>query len=171
MINDTLLIQLRNSWSNALWRLPHTFPLTESQNSWLTETKSMTRRFEQYASGIAVEPLFEGFVDSGELTAEREQLPANSQYWLREVILYGDGLPWLWARTVIPEQTLTEEDRDLMALNKTPLGHYLFRSDRLSRDYIQVAQCGSLWGRRSRLRLSGKPLLLTEVFLLSSPLY
>ncbi|MDE4771652.1 chorismate lyase, partial [Klebsiella pneumoniae] len=29
----------------------------------------------------------------------------------------------------------------------------------------------TLWGRRSRLRLSGKPLLLTELFLPASPLY
>ncbi|PLK74975.1 chorismate lyase, partial [Klebsiella pneumoniae] len=29
----------------------------------------------------------------------------------------------------------------------------------------------ALWGRRSRLRLSGKPLLLTELFLPASPLY
>ncbi|WP_145557065.1 chorismate lyase, partial [Yersinia aldovae] len=38
-------------------------------------------------------------------------------------------------------------------------------------DYIQVGRQEAQWARRSLLRLSGKPLLLTEVFLPASPLY
>lgn len=171
MGNNILPDSLKESWLNAVWQLPQIYSLNERQSDWLTETGSMTRRFESCSAHIFVEPLFEGFSNDRILTAEREQLPSGPQYWLREIILYGDGSPWLWARTIIPQQTLTEDDRTLMTLNKTPLGHYLFRSGRLSRDYLEIAQCGNLWGRRSRLRLSGKPLLLTEVFLPSSPLY
>ncbi|HAK8374880.1 TPA: chorismate lyase, partial [Salmonella enterica] len=52
-----------------------------------------------------------------------------------------------------------------------PLGRYLFTSSTLTRDFIEIGRDATLWGRRSRLRLSGKPLLLTELFLPASPLY
>ncbi|EHP6135192.1 chorismate lyase, partial [Escherichia coli] len=38
-------------------------------------------------------------------------------------------------------------------------------------DFIEIGRDAGLWGRRSRLRLSSKPLLLTELFLPASPLY
>lgn len=54
---------------------------------------------------------------------------------------------------------------------ETPLGRYLFTSSTLTRDFIEIGRDAALWGRRSRLRLSGKPLMLTELFLPASPLY
>jgi len=59
----------------------------------------------------------------------------------------------------------------LQQLGTTPLGRYLFTSSTLTRDFIQPGRSEALWGRRSLLRLSGKPLLLTELFLPASPLY
>ena len=60
---------------------------------------------------------------------------------------------------------------ELPLLGKTPLGRYLFTSSELTRDFIEIGRDAELWGRRSRLRLSGKPLILTELFLPASPLY
>ncbi|PPS57788.1 hypothetical protein CRX72_06660 [Pantoea sp. BRM17] len=55
----------------------------------------------------------------------------------------------------------------------TPIAKWMvtYASSALSRDFIHPGQAGDLWGRRSRLRLSDKPLLLTELFLPASPLY
>ena len=86
-------------------------------------------------------------------------------------MLCGDGEPWLIGRTVVPESTLNGPEQMLQQLGTRPLGRYLFSSSTLSRDFIDPGQVGDLWGRRSRLRLSGKPLLLTELFLPASPLY
>ncbi len=74
-------------------------------------------------------------------------------------------------RTVVPESTLCGPELALQHLGETPLGRYLFTQSTLTRDYIEVGRSENLWGRRSRLRLSGKPLLLTELFLAASPLY
>ena len=98
-------------------------------------------------------------------------LPDEPRYWLREIILYADGEPWLAGRTVVPESTLCGPELALQQLGKTPLGRYLFTSSTLTRDFIEIGRDAALWGRRSRLRLSGKPLLLTELFLPASPLY
>jgi chorismate lyase len=95
----------------------------------------------------------------------------SERYWLREIVLYGDNVPWLLGRTVIPEKTLSGPDRALVDLGTLPLGRYLFGGGNLTRDYIQVGRQNEFWARRSLLRLSGKPLLLTEVFLPASPLY
>ena len=72
---------------------------------------------------------------------------------------------------MVPESTLTGPELALQKLGTTPLGRYLFTSSTLTRDFIEVGRYDALWGRRSRLRLGGKPLLLTELFLPASPLY
>ena len=138
---------------------------------WLLLEDSMTQRFEQYCSQVRISVIREGFIQQAECPFEASLLPPSDRYWLREVILFGDDNPWLMGRTVVPESTLEGPERALRQLGTTPLGRYLFSSSSLSRDYIQIGRNGALWGRRSRLRLSDKPLLLTEIFLPNSPLY
>jgi chorismate--pyruvate lyase len=142
-----------------------------SIKAWLMEVGSMTSRFERYCERVSVEPQRECFVDGGDLGEELEHLEVSQRYWLREIMLFGDNEPWLLGRTVIPEKTLTGPDQVLIDLGTVPLGRYLFGSGNLTRDYILIGQTDELWARRSRLRLAGKPLLLTEVFLSSSPIY
>ena len=113
----------------------------------------------------------EGFVEQNEIPEELPLLPKESRYWLREILLCADGEPWLAGRTVVPVSTLSGPELALQKLGKTPLGRYLFTSSTLTRDFIEIGRDAGLWGRRSRLRLSGKPLLLTELFLPASPLY
>ena len=131
----------------------------------------MTRRFEQHCQKVTVELMRESFIAAEEMAQEVEFLPADERFWLREIVLCGDGEPWLIGRTVVPESTLNGPEMMLQNLGTRPLGRYLFASSTLSRDFIDPGQVDDLWGRRSRLRLSGKPLMLTELFLPASPLY
>lgn len=145
--------------------------LSPAMLDWLLLEDSMTQRFEQQGKRVTVEVIREGFVARDEIEEERSLLPEASCYWLREILLCADGEPWLAGRTVVPESTLTGPELALQRLGQTPLGRYLFTSSTLTRDFIEIGQHADLWGRRSRLRLSGKPLLLTELFLPASPLY
>ncbi|KQN60675.1 MULTISPECIES: chorismate lyase [Rahnella] len=143
---------------------------------WLMEMGSMTRRFEKQGVTVTVKPQNECFVTRAELgESEAQQLPESARYWVREIVLFGDAEPWLLGRTVIPEETLTGPDLALVDLGTVPLGRYLFSGNNLTRDYIHLGQLqserGDLWARRSRLRLSDKPLLLTEIFLPDSPVH
>jgi chorismate lyase len=151
--------------------LPECAPISVVVSDWLMESGSMTCRFEQHCSYVRVEPQRECFITPDQLTEEMAYLPYSERYWLREIVLLGDGQPWLLARTVVPQETLTGPDQALVDLGTLPLGRYLFSSDHLTRDYIHIGRCQALWGRRSRLCLAGKPLLLTELFLPASPLY
>ncbi|HFZ8994608.1 TPA: chorismate lyase [Citrobacter freundii] len=138
---------------------------------WLLLEDSMTKRFEQQGKQVSVTLLREAFVGQSEVREELPFLPAEARYWLREILLCADGEPWLAGRTVVPESTLCGPELVLQKLGKTPLGRYLFTSSTLTRDFIEIGCEAELWGRRSRLRLSGKPLMLTELFLPASPLY
>lgn len=156
---------------NARWYSPGEYTIPTDIASWLQESDSMTQRLAQYCKKISVIPTFEGFISQADISAEKTVLPTSSRYWLRDVVLYGDDIPWLRGRTVLPEETLTGDECSLMNLGCTPLGHYLFNHADLTRDFIQIQQQSQLWARRSRLCLSGKPLLLTELFLPAAPLY
>ncbi|WP_437891207.1 chorismate lyase [Phytobacter sp. V91] len=138
---------------------------------WLLLEDSMTKRFEQLGKRVTVSVIQEAFVTAESVENERHLLPDDNRFWLREILLCADGEPWLAGRTVVPESTLTGPELALQTLGTTPLGRYLFTSSTLTRDFIEVGQSASQWGRRSRLRLGGKPLLLTELFLPASPLY
>ena len=145
--------------------------LDPAQLDWLLLEDSMTKRFEQQGKKVSVTVIREGFVGQQDVALELSQLPQEPRYWLREILLCADGEPWLAGRTVVPESTLSGPELALQKLGKTPLGRYLFTSSTLSRDFIEIGCDAELWGRRSRLRLSGKPLMLTELFLPASPLY
>ncbi|ALV93809.1 MULTISPECIES: chorismate lyase [Pantoea] len=156
----------------ALHWLPASSPLLSPPLlGWLLEEDSMTRRFEQHCQKVTVELIRESFIRADEMAQEAKFLPADERFWLREIVLCGDGEPWLIGRTVVPESTLNGPELMLQNLGTRPLGRYLFASSTLSRDFIDPGQVEDLWGRRSRLRLSGKPLMLTELFLPASPLY
>ena len=145
--------------------------LDPAQLDWLLLEDSMTKRFEQQGKKVSVTVIREGFVGQQDVALELSQLPQEPRYWLREILLCADGEPWLAGRTVVPESTLSGPELALQKLGKTPLGRYLFTSSTLSRDFIEIGRDAELWGRRSRLRLSGKPQMLTELFLPASPLY
>ncbi|ACR67465.1 chorismate lyase [Edwardsiella ictaluri] len=140
--------------------------------SWLAEQGSMTRRLEQQCDRLQVTVLREGAVDPTQLSDDEcRQLSPSVQYWLREVILLGDGIPWLFGRTLTPSSTLEGEGEALRRLGSTPLGRYLFSGVALERESLRVGCLGLLWARRSRLRVAGQPLLLTELFLADAPIY
>ena len=145
--------------------------LDPEQRGWLLLEDSMTKRFEHQGKTVTVTMIREGFVSADEIASELSLLPKENRYWLREILLCADGEPWLAGRTVVPESTLSGPELALQRLGKTPLGRYLFASSELTRDFIEIGSEADLWGRRSRLRLSGKPLILTELFLPASPLY
>ncbi len=153
------------------WHNDDAPPPDAAQRDWLLEQGSMTLRFEQHCRKVTVRRGREGYFPASAVGPEITLLPVCDRYWLREVILYGDGQPWLAGRTLIPASALIGAEWALTTLGDTPLGKWLFRDDMPVRDYIQLGKMKSLWARRSCFRPSGKSLLLTELFLPDAPLY
>jgi chorismate--pyruvate lyase len=93
----------------------------------------------------------------------------------------------VFARTVIPRDTLVGSNRRLTRLKTRPLGAVLFADPGMERGPVEIARltpCDRLfpaatrrlasapeaiWGRRSLFTLAGKPLLVSEIFLPDIP--
>ena len=142
---------------------------------WLLEQNSLSRRFEQHCTRFTVSLDEQVIVEPAYLQADERQLLGASACLLRKVTLKGDGVPWVFARTLIPETTLTGQEQDLAQLGDMPLGFRVFTDRSARRDALMIANVGSkeapIWARRSRLWLNDKPLLVAELFLQDAPIY
>ena len=94
----------------------------------------------------------------------------------RRVFLRCGGEPWVFARTVIPPQTLAGPGRRLYRLGGRSLGEVLFSHPFVVRGAVEWAPVpavrlglppawGELWGRRIHYLFHGRPLLVSEFFL------
>jgi chorismate lyase len=168
-----------------IWRQPLLGDLSQvpvGLRDWLLDSGSLTRRLQEASDGQF----------SVKVLSQSVQLPRFSERCalalaprrlalIREVLLYGRGVPWVYARSVIPMQTLTGRLRKLRNLDSRPLGALLFSDPSMTRDPLEwtciPAQTDKsltsklppfdqpIWGRRSVFKLSGKPLLVCEMFL------
>ena len=151
---------------------------------WLLDRGSLTRRLIQASAGdFAVKLLRQGHQRATDHEREALQLEQRSWPFLREVALLCQRQPWVFARTVIPTETLQGPARALTRLGSKPLGAVLFNHPHVRRAPIAVyrlnaarvsrefAGQGIIWGRQSVFYLYDKPLLVSEYFLHACPMY
>lgn len=160
------------------------FRIPRPLRPWLLDPGSLTRRLIQESDGeFRVQVLDQGH--SSSRPHERNALHLHHRAWpfVREVYLVCRGQPWVYARTLIPVDTLQGPARALTHLGSKPLGAVLFNHPRVRRGPISVycvradrlhpalADQGLLWGRQSLFYLFDKPLLVSEYFLQDCPMY
>lgn len=166
-------------WSH----LRHTGVPVNTQ-SWLRDSGSLTARLKSACrESFRVRLLNQGW--GRPLHGESRLLGIGPREIavVREVELLCDGIPWVFARTLIPASSLEGAARRLTRLGERPLGEVLFTDRRMHRDVTEMARltprhrlfaeavsrsdqrAGSLWGRRTLFYLAGKPLLVNEIFL------
>lgn len=152
---------------------------------WLAERGSLTRRLEhsnqypfsvQLLSNSWVKPL----ADESHLLA----ITPSELVYQREVRLMDGAQANVYARTIVPRATYMAMQSRFNNLGNTSLGELLFTDPSVERSEIEVAclkpgQClyemalvdeqqtrpDELWARRSIFYLSGKKLLVNEIFL------
>lgn len=151
-------------------------------NNWLFDTSSLTNRLVAASSSFRVELLGQKVIPCS--AAETcEAIEVNEDVLVREVLLYCNNLPHVFARSLLPLASLTGEQKKLAQLGEQPLGQVIFNDPSLERKWIEVAsftQSSSvgglvnqlklkanypLWGRRSLFHIQAKPLIVAEVFL------
>ena len=151
---------------------------------WLRDAKSLTQHLKELSEGqFAVQLLSHG--KARPLRDERKllALPEHGYAFIRQVRLLCAGHGVVFARTVIPEATLSGKYRLLMHLGTRPLGELLFSDKSMRRGSVEVGAfnvrdalfrgvdfakdepIATLWGRRSVFYLEDKPLLVSEFFL------
>lgn len=168
----------------AIWRQSTAASGTQMPGfwrDWLLDRGSLTERLLDASEGVFKVQVLNQSLQRPSLSERRALfLPQHRLALVREVILIGRGVPWVFARSVIPLQTLTGRLRKLRHLDSRPLGALLFSDPSMSREPLQWAciepngqslseQLAPLdkraWGRRSVFKLSAKPVLVCEVFL------
>ena len=154
-------------------------------HSWITDDSSLTEKLVAASAGdFAVRVLQESWQviqDSEERKLLGMSIGQNAL--VREVALCCFGVPWVYARSVLPNSTLADQEAELKNLKEKPLGAVLFSHPDMSRGPIHLSKLSAevvtaclgselqnglsepVWGRASLFFLSGKPLLVSEYFL------
>ena len=148
---------------------------------WLADSGSLTERLMDASDGNLLVNVLKQSLEVPRFS-ERQLLGLGDRRtaMVREVVLYGNAQPWVFARSILPLTTLTGRLRKLRQLSDQPLGELLFKDPNMRREPVQFARFDSSskllprtasgsdqssWGRRSIFRLDNKPLLVAEVFL------
>ena len=173
--------------SEALqWSPPQQFELTAEQADWLLYEGSLTQRLKEVGGNFSVKLLGQQVLEP--TPEEKQRLNLNCNVVVREVLLYCDKQPWVFARSLFSPSAEQASTLNLQQLGNQPLGESLFaRSDLHCGDIEVAVVCGehpvaqlnqqwfqkdhALLGRRRMFSTAGEQLLVSEIFLEPSSLY
>ena len=93
---------------------------------------------------------------------EIKKLGNEEKFIVREVSLYGDNHPVVFARSVIPKNIKTDS---IMKIGNKPLGEILFTDPNILREPIEITFDNNVWGRRSIFVMNESRILVSEFFL------
>ncbi len=150
---------------------------------WLRDHGSLTQRIQQRCTHFAVHGVRSGLARIA--LDEAALLGVSPQHivWSREVFLYADGVPVIFAHSACARQHLRGAWSAVSGLGNKPLGALLFAHLLVERKPLHYKALRSthplyrratavldnppdrLWARRSLFYLHGVPLLVTEIFL------
>lgn len=152
--------------------------------TWLLDPGSLTQRIIKACDGTFRVEVREQSWQRPLLSEQRMlRLRKGSDALVRQVNLLCSEQRWVYARTVIPRQTLVGDLRQLAHLGSRPLGAFLFAYKGMRRLQLEVARLRPgealyekavaglqvrprmIWGRRSLFCLKNKPVLVYEIFL------
>jgi chorismate--pyruvate lyase len=167
---------------NTTWQPPAGVSLNENLLSWLLDPSSLTTRLSQCCEHFRVEVLGQE-IQACSVEESTTDIAAEEQVLVREVLLYCDDIPQVFARSLLPLKSLTGEEQKLAHLGNQSLGQVLFSNKDLYRKCIEISAFSQnsavyklanqlelpaqteLWGRRSTFMLHDKPLMVAEIFL------
>jgi chorismate lyase len=153
----------------------------------LADKGSLTDRFKQmmgYApvlTKLSQKRQFVSFEESLSL-----DIPFRQMALVREIKMADGENDWMFARTIVPHQTLSGPAKRIAFLNEKPIGQILFGRHGAKRISMQVDITSDfpqsllrlgyekrqpLWRRRSIFEFNQAPLLVTEIFLPHCPIY
>ena len=154
--------------------------LDATHSEWLLETGSLTAKLKHTFTEFSVQVLSEKHI---KLNANQADVMGIEQQEVlcREVILYGDSKPRVYAQSWIPLAPLSENSL-FLSLGERPLGEFIFQHPDLVRenlmitDFSQHAALQSLLtslsidesaiaARRSVFHLADLKLMVCEAFL------
>ncbi len=153
----------------------------------LAHRGSLTQRFKEV---MGVTPRLTRLKQKREFlpVEEREFLPVCAREYalVREIKMSKGTADWMFARTVIPNSTLSGPAKRIGNLKDQPIGKILFGRNGAQRMSLQLELTSQfpegllnlgvkpehpLWKRQSIFQFDSGPILVTELFLPDCPIY
>lgn len=150
---------------------------------WLHDRGSLTQRIQQRCDEFAVHGVRSGLARIARDESALLGIAPQQLAWSREVFLYADGRPVVFAHSALARVHLRGAWQAVRTLGNSPLGALLFAHPLVERKPLHFRALrkthalfqgaakelkeppARLWGRRSLFYLRDAPLLVTEVFL------
>ncbi|OUS26593.1 hypothetical protein A9Q98_10530 [Thalassotalea sp. 42_200_T64] len=164
------------------WISADNAPTLPRLNDWLLDPSSLTARLKQHCRRFKVQVLGQK-IEACQAHEANDNILLGEQVLVREVVLFCDDIPHVFARSLLPLRSLTGKQQALAHLGEQSLGQVLFNDPALRREVVEVAEIEpslrvcelaamlnlnvthNLWGRRSLFFIEDKPLMVAEVFL------
>jgi len=138
--------------------------------SWMNESDSITSRIKSF-SDFKLELLNDG---PGEINIIEDDLIISNyeKNNIREVILYSNNKPLIYAKSIIPKDTIIFGLKILGNLKENPLGDILFSHPNIKKRYMLFAKFksehGLFCGRKGIYTVNDYPFSVCEIFLINA---
>ena len=137
--------------------------------SWLNENGSITSRIKLF-SNFRLKLLRDG---PGKVNANEDDLIISNykENNIREVVLYSDEKPLIYAKSIIPLETIRLGLGVLGNLKENPLGDILFSNPEIKKEYMLFSKFELnkkiFYGRKGIYTVRGFPFSVCEIFLIN----
>tara|TARA_B100001564_G_scaffold345910_1_gene345102 strand:+ start:446 stop:937 length:492 start_codon:yes stop_codon:yes gene_type:complete len=137
--------------------------------SWLNESGSITSRIKSF-SDFKLKLLRDS---PGEVDAAVDDLIISNykENNIREVLLYSDEEPLIYAKSIIPLETIRLGLGVLGNLKENPLGDILFSNPEIKKEYMLFSKFELnkkiFYGRKGIYTVKGFPFSVCEIFLIN----
>ena len=137
--------------------------------SWLNEHGSITSRIKSF-SNFRLKLLRDG---PGEVNAAEDDLIITNykENNIREVVLFSDEEPFIYAKSILPHETIRLGLDALGNLKENPLGDILYSNPEIKKKYMLFAKFESnkriFYGRKGIYTVKGYPFSVCEIFLIN----
>ena len=169
------------------WRKKYNFGRFESKSinidQWARNKKSLTKRIKKTAN-LKIELITNNNKNKNLLLSEKFFFPLYSSeaIYLREVIIFANGLPIMYARTTLPRKYLRSYWSNIKKLNDNSLSDVVYEKPSIKRSnfsYLPLSLNNKIYkkinsfgfknknliiGRQSNFEYKKKNILLTEYF-------
>jgi len=127
---------------------------------WIRDDQSLTQKLKKKYHDFRVEVHKQEELEI--YNHEINMLENEKKFIVREVSLYGDNQPVVFARSVIPKNSKTDS---IIKIGNKPLGEILFNDPNIIRGPIEITFHNNIWGRRSVFVMDNCRILVSEFFL------
>lgn len=176
-------MKIRKNTAQSRYRWLSKPLLAHVYQTWLTDDGSLTARLQHRYRRFSVKPLTVKYAKPLEDEAALLHMPIDRTALVREVLLYGNESPVVFAHSILPRASLRGLWRGLGKLGNQPLGATLFSNPKVKRTPLSYKKLSSnhalyqhavkhltvkpiyLWARRSVFSLNCANIMVTEVFL------